>query len=74
MEHAIRYHIRKHFDEDPVHYTKLSERLEEILQAVRRHWDQLALALKDFVEEVDGTAGSTRLGSIRRPGALPWPF
>jgi type I restriction enzyme, R subunit len=29
MEHAIRHHIRKKLDEDPVHYQKLSERLEE---------------------------------------------
>ncbi|MEE8523046.1 MAG: hypothetical protein V3T72_03870 [Thermoanaerobaculia bacterium] len=30
MEHAVRHHIRKKLDEDPVHYRKLSERLEEI--------------------------------------------
>ena len=28
MEHAVRYHIRKHFDEDPAHYAKLSEKLD----------------------------------------------
>ncbi len=32
MEHAIRSHIRKHLDEDPVKYGKLSERLKELLQ------------------------------------------
>jgi type I restriction enzyme R subunit len=32
MEHAIRSHIRKHTDEDPVLYRKLSERLNDILQ------------------------------------------
>ncbi len=53
MEHAIRHHIRKHLDQDPVHYTKLSERLEEILRQFGENWDQLALALKDFVEEVE---------------------
>jgi type I restriction enzyme R subunit len=52
MEHAIRHHIRKHLQEDPVHYTKLSDRLEEILRQFGDNWDQLALALKDFVEEV----------------------
>jgi type I restriction enzyme R subunit len=52
MEHAIRHHIRKHLQEDPVHYTKLSDRLEEILRQFGENWDQLALALKDFVEEV----------------------
>lgn len=53
MEHAIRHHIRKHLDQDPVHYTKLSERLEAILQQFGENWDQLVLALKDFVEDVE---------------------
>ena len=53
MEHAIRHHIRKNLDQDPVHYTKLSERLEAILRQFGENWEQLALALKDFVEEVE---------------------
>ena len=52
MEHAIRHHIKQHLGEDPVHYTKLSERLAEILREFGENWDQLALTLKDFVEEV----------------------
>jgi type I restriction enzyme, R subunit len=51
MEHALRYHIRKHFDEDPAHYRKLSEKLDEILEALRERWDQLALALSDLVDD-----------------------
>jgi type I restriction enzyme R subunit len=50
MEHAIRYHIRKHFDEDPAHYAKLSEKLDRILEALKEQWDQLALALSDLVD------------------------
>lgn len=53
MEHAIRHHIRKQLDQDPVHYTKLSERLETILRQFGENWDQLALALHDFIEEVE---------------------
>jgi type I restriction enzyme, R subunit len=52
MEHAIRHHIKQHMGEDPVHYTKLSERLAEILREFGKNWTQLALTLKDFVEEV----------------------
>ncbi len=52
MEHAVRHHIRKKLDEDPVHYQALSERLEEILTKFGDDWEQLAIALKDFVEEV----------------------
>ena len=62
MEHAIRHHIRKHIDEDPVHYTKLSERLEEVLRRFGEHWDQLVLALKDFVEEVQAGRQETYAG------------
>ena len=52
MEHAIRYHIREHFDEDPEHYGRLSERLEEILEELGEQWEQLAVALADFLPQV----------------------
>ncbi len=53
MEHAVRYHIRRHFDEDPAHYTKLSEKLDQILAALKGgQWDQLALELSDLVDDV----------------------
>jgi len=51
MEHAVRHHIKKKLEEDPVHYQKLSERLEEILSKFGDNWAQLALALEAFVEE-----------------------
>ena len=34
MAHAIRFHIRKHVDEDPVLCRKLSDRLNDILKAL----------------------------------------
>jgi len=52
MEHALRYHIRKHFDEDPEHYEKLSERLDGILADMKDRWENLVAALQDFVQEV----------------------
>jgi type I restriction enzyme R subunit len=52
MEHAIRHHLKKKLDEDPVHYQKLSERLEEILNKFGDSWEQLAMALQEFVEHV----------------------
>ena len=51
MEHALRFHIRKNFDEDPARYAKLSERLDNILKALTGHWDQLVLALDELTEE-----------------------
>ena len=52
MEHAIRYHLREHWDEDPEHYARLSERLEEIIEELGEQWEQLALALGDLLPEV----------------------
>ena len=51
MEHAARYHIQKHYNEDPALYKKLSERLKEILAAVGENWDALAAELKKFIRE-----------------------
>ncbi len=51
MEHALRYHIRRHLDEDPTHYERLSERLSGILQEFEGRWEELAEALKKLVEE-----------------------
>ena len=52
MEHAIRHHIKRKLDADPVYYQRLSERLEELLAKFGENWEQLALALRDFVDEV----------------------
>jgi type I restriction enzyme R subunit len=52
MEHAARHHIRIHFDEDPVYYESLSERLAGILGDLHDRWDELVAALKQFTEEV----------------------
>jgi type I restriction enzyme R subunit len=52
MEHAARYHITIHFNEDPAYYKKLSERLEEILAKFKDNWDELIAALKEFTTEV----------------------
>lgn len=51
MEHALRYHIRKHLDEDPTHYERLSERLAGILKELEGRWDELAAALRKLIEE-----------------------
>jgi type I restriction enzyme R subunit len=51
MEHALRYHIEKHFNEDPAYYRKLSERLKAILDSFRENWEALAEELRTFVKE-----------------------
>ncbi|WP_421621737.1 type I restriction endonuclease subunit R [Alkalilimnicola ehrlichii] len=62
MEHAVRAHIRKHLDEDPVKYGRLSERLEELLQQLDGQWDEQVEGLGDLIRQlrddvaVDGEA------------------
>lgn len=53
MEHALRYHIRKHLDEDPAHYEKLSDRLKGILSELEGQWEALAAALKALTREAE---------------------
>jgi len=52
MEHAARYEINEHYQEDPAYYKKLSERLEEILRQFQDNWKELVKALRPFVDEL----------------------
>ena len=59
MEHAIRSHIRKHLDEDPVLYRKLSERLNEILKTLGEQWNEVIAQLQKIIDELrTGKAGA----------------
>ena len=58
MEHAIRSHIRKHADADPVLYRKLSERLNDILKNLSEQWNELIAQLQKIIDELrTGQAG-----------------
>ncbi|MGM0703348.1 MAG: type I restriction endonuclease subunit R [Pseudomonadota bacterium] len=58
MEHAVRSHVRKHLDEDPVKYGRLSERLEELLQQLDGQWAEQVEALKTLIDQLrDGATG-----------------
>lgn len=52
MEHALRAHIRQHFEEDPVRYQRLSERLEQVLTAMKDNWVEIIKAWRAMMEEV----------------------
>jgi type I restriction enzyme R subunit len=65
MEHAIRKHCTVHFDEDPAFYTKLSEKLEKLIEQHRDSWKSLADDLeqlrKDAIEgRTDAVEGLTK--------------
>lgn len=51
MEHALRFHLRKHLDEDPEYYGRLSERLQEILTELKDRWDEIEAALRGLIDE-----------------------
>lgn len=67
MEHAIRSHIRKHIDEDPVLYRKLSERLNDILKTLGHQWNELISQLQTIIDELR----SGKAGSADAPSDLP---
>ena len=52
MEHAIRSHIRRHLDEDPVLFRKLSERLKDILEKLGEKWGELVTALQHVIDDL----------------------
>lgn len=51
MKHALRYHIKLHFDLDPAHFRDLSKRLEEILKELKDNWDALEKALAQYIHD-----------------------
>jgi type I restriction enzyme R subunit len=67
MEHAIRAHIRKHVDEDPVLYRKLSERLNDILRSMDEQWDEVIAQLQQLIDELR----SGQVGDGSAPEDLP---
>lgn len=67
MEHAIRSHIRKHTDEDPVLYRKLSEHLNDILKTLGEKWDEVISQLQKIIDELR----SGKAGSADAPSDLP---
>jgi type I restriction enzyme, R subunit len=50
MEHALRHHIRQHIDEDPTHFTKLSEKLGEIIERLKDNFEQMVLEFSALIE------------------------
>ncbi|ANE53736.1 type I restriction endonuclease subunit R [Methylomonas sp. DH-1] len=67
MEHAIRSHISKHTDEDPVLYRKLSERLNDILKNLGEQWNEVIAQLQKIIDELR----TGRAGTADAPSDLP---
>ncbi|SFH23794.1 type I restriction enzyme, R subunit [Nitrosospira sp. Nsp14] len=67
MEHAIRSHIRKHTDEDPVLYRKLSEHLNDILKTLGEKWNEVISQLQKIIDELR----TGKVGRADAPSDLP---
>ena len=72
MEHAVRYHIRTHIDEDPAYYGKLSERIDEILDRLEDRWEQIAFELEGMIDEIN--AGRTDEDETGLDPTIELPF
>nr|WP_321507678.1 HsdR family type I site-specific deoxyribonuclease [uncultured Celeribacter sp.] len=59
MEHAIRSHIRKNLETDPVRFRKMSERLNDILNGFGQQWDQIIEQLQAIIDELRGEASES---------------
>jgi type I restriction enzyme R subunit len=62
MEFAARHHISIHFDEDPVYYKNLSERLTEILESLADNWDEKVEALRQYIEQIQAGRPTNETG------------
>lgn len=84
MEHAIRKHLKVHFEEDPALYQRLSEKLEALIQKHKDDWNNLFADLAGLRKEVeagrnDGVEGLSaqespfydRIGQIAYGGGIP---
>nr|WP_279183798.1 HsdR family type I site-specific deoxyribonuclease [Acetobacter syzygii] len=56
MEHAIRSHIRKNLETDPVRFKKMSERLNDIIKGFGQQWDRILEQLQAIIDELRGEA------------------
>ena len=72
MEHAMRFHIREHLDEDPVYYQKLSKRIDEILEKLTERWEQITFEFQELIDEVN--AGRTDENHTGLDPATELPF
>lgn len=59
MEHAIRSHIRKNLETDPIRFRKMSERLNDILNGFGQQWDQIIEQLQAIIDELRGEASES---------------
>lgn len=53
IEHAIKHHIEVNLEQDEEYYKSLSEKLKSIIKEHEEHWDELALQLLLFRDNIE---------------------
>lgn len=51
MEHAIRHVISVKMEDNPVHYTSLLEKLQQLLDDTKLSWEERRAKLKEFIDK-----------------------
>lgn len=58
MEHAVKHVISVKMDDNPVYYTSLLEKLQQILEETKNNWEERKKQLEDFINK-DVKTGET---------------
>lgn len=74
MEHAIRHEIRVKLEENPVYYTSLKERLEELLQRRRERQMDIDELLEEYRNMVDDMRNTAQRGEEQGFTREQYPF
>ena len=74
MEHAIRHEIRVKLEENPVYYTSLKERLEELLQRRRDRQMDIDELLEEYRNMVNDMRNTARKGEEQGFTREQYPF
>ncbi|MGJ9458524.1 type I restriction endonuclease subunit R [Oceanobacillus sp. CF4.6] len=72
MEHAVKHVVSVKMDDNPVYYTSLLERLQQILEDTRNSWAERKKQLEEFINTVETgeTEEADRLGLSKREYAF----
>jgi len=71
MEHALRKHLKVHFEEDPALYERLSEKLEALIERHKEDWENLYRELCGLREEIEAGRSGDEVAGIS-PEAVPF--
>jgi len=71
MEHALRHHIRTHFNDDPIYYQNLSQRIEEVIERLGEDWDAREAEIRGMIGQVQADHAGTE---SNQPNARIRPF